>query len=193
MSEVSVIRQLGSEFNLRLPSIQLALKSEALSQADFQRVADFGAGYGTSVRALLSVSREASITALESNREYADEIVKNGILPECDVVVSDGIEHLSQSGSKYSLVTAFGLGPDKSGSLFLELVEASIHALRDGGKLFVESDNYTMAAINDIIWKAGLTHLSILSAGIGSWIVLSLNDCKELIDLRQTAVVAANQ
>lgn len=141
-----------------------ALEISKLEPVDLQRIADFGAGFGDSVQAILTVAPAAQIIALESSPQRASLLRNRSILPPEQVMQTDGIEYLLDERQKdmFTLVTAFGLGPDKSGRLFQQLANACSQALSQQGKLLVTSDSYTMGGVRDLLAKKHMQYSDFL-------------------------------
>ncbi|HUW21615.1 MAG TPA: hypothetical protein VMW41_02995 [Candidatus Bathyarchaeia archaeon] len=169
------------EVRIRLEPLVKAIQEGALEPDDFQKVADFGAGYGNSARAIMIAMPGADITALEQNEELAEVIIKRGILPEERVKRGDGIDFLSESRNarKFTLVTAFGLEPIKDSSLFKKFVIAADNALRDKGKLLIESDAKSMGVVRSELRKASVNAYS-RDVGLGGMVVLTRDECDKV-------------
>jgi precorrin-6B methylase 2 len=127
-----------------------------------QRIVDFGAGRGgpTFALGLLAKENGGQVDAVELEEPRGREIERTGQTRHLNVRlhIANGLKWLgdqSMAGKKYDLITAFMLGPDKEGRLSKALLDAAQCVLAPEGKVFIASDDETMAAANEVCAASG--------------------------------------
>lgn len=169
--------------------LSVAYTNGYLQDQHFRHIADFGAGAGGPTFALVASAKEVGgqVVAVE-NTPSAEEIIATGILPKEQVIKEDGIVHFTSlrdaaPDKKYSMITAFMLGPDFSGNLFRNVMASAKDALTEDGKLLITSDIGTIQTIREICQQAHISTSTIESIGeeLPGTIILEKKDCRVVL------------
>lgn len=125
-----------------------------------RRTLDFGAGAGGPTVALAQLAdlNGGEAEAVDQYPDFTNLMVGQGILDADHVHQTDGIEYLRSdvAAGQYDLITAFMFGPDTTGALSRELLDAARHALAEDGRLLITSDIGTMRVAELACNEAGV-------------------------------------
>ncbi len=141
--------------------LEVAISNGMIHSNKIQRICDFGAGYGGPTRVLTEKFPQAEIHALEYPLNQSDlgreaeTLISSDVLPRKNIILGDGVEHFTESGEKYDLITAFLLGPDEEGELIERLLQPAVQSLTPEGKLLISSDLWTMSAVSKALTYGG--------------------------------------